>query len=101
VRAVLLRVVASCLGVMVSSMCGMAVRGMGVVRGLLVIATLVVLGSLTMMMSSPLVVLGGLVVMLGSLMGHGCVSPQALRIQGDALPCVRNVSRPHDRSITA
>lgn len=70
-RAVLLGVMTAGLGMMVSGMRGMAVRGMRVVCGLLVIATLVVLSSLAVMLSGLLMVLSGLVVMFGSLMGHG------------------------------
>lgn len=74
----MLGVMAARLGMVMRSVCGVTVGGMGVMGRLLVVASFVVLGSLTMMTGGMLVMLGGLSVMLGALMlhSHGCSSPQ-------------------------
>jgi hypothetical protein len=64
VRAVMFRMVAARLNVMMLGVAGVTVRAMGMVRRLFMIARLVMLGGFAMMLRGMLVVLGGLMMMV-------------------------------------
>jgi hypothetical protein len=66
VFAVHFGVVPARLGMMVFSMAGLSVSGVGMMRRLLVIAGLAVLGRFTMMLDGVLVVLGGFLMVLSA-----------------------------------
>jgi hypothetical protein len=75
VFAVHFGVVPARLGMMVFSVAGVPVSGVGMMRRLLVIAGLVVLGRFTMMLGGVLVVLGGILMVLSALVLAHMSSP--------------------------